>query len=142
MRGSWDSKPALPDSRVLSITHAALVPALATSLTILPPLGLSHGFPHLPHTAASSQEAWGLQLSHQLGREVQMLGLKEGKKKDGQVSSMRSSYLSLVCLQSCLAHRAWVQPVHGSPGHPEREQNHQGTGKDRQFLTCCSVRPF
>ena len=130
MQGSWDSRPGLPDSRVLSVTHAALVPALAPALTILPPLGLSSGSPHLPPTAASSQEAWGLQLYHQLGREVQMLGLKEGKKKDGQASSLGSSYLSLVCLQSCLAHRGWVQPVHGSPGHPEREQNHQQTGKD------------
>lgn len=81
MRGSWDSKPGLPDSRVLSITHAALVPALATSLTILPPLGLSPGSPHLPPTAASSQEAWRLQLYHQLGREVQMFGLKEEIRK-------------------------------------------------------------
>lgn len=96
-------------------------------------LGLSHGSPHLPPTAASSQEAWGLQLSHQLGREVQMPGLKEEKKKDGQVSSVRSSYCP--CLSAKLSGtQGWVQPVHGSPGHPEREQNHQGQGKDRQFL--------
>lgn len=124
MQGSWDSKPGLPDSGVLSTTHAELVPALASALTILPPLGLSQPWLSSSPTHNSQQpRARGLQLSHQLGRGDQMLGLKEEKKKDGQAPSLGSSYLSFVGLQSCLGQRGWAQPVHGSPGHPEREQN-------------------
>ena len=60
------------------------------------------GSPHLPPTTASSQEAWGLQLSHQLGRGDQMLGLKEEKKKRWTSPKPRV-LLPVICLSAKLS---------------------------------------